>query len=257
MPDQTVDLKNELQKLKKISAELSQLIRNIEEVTKTSYRDVPGVMGTFDGENMITQEGEKIPVPPNYAAKSMLVYGDELKMVEEGDRKIFKQVSKVRRKRAEGVMTKKDGVWYALTDAGAYKISATAADYRELKVNDKVAVLVPENDPQADYGALDRKLIGGMSEKKSGGNDASEETPKAKEKSAEKKEEKKEEKPAAKVEKPAPEKEKKEVSKPKTKSKSKSSAKKSPAKTQEDTTPKSDEKNKEATSSLLEDDDLV
>src|SRR4030067_716861 len=82
---------------------------------------LPGIIGTFDGENMVTETGEKHPVPVNYASKSLLVVGDILKLVDEKGGKKFKQIEHVKRYRTKGVLTKKDGKFHVVAPEGSYK----------------------------------------------------------------------------------------------------------------------------------------
>jgi hypothetical protein len=105
---------------------------------------------------MLTADGKKYEVNPNYAAKSMLVVGDNLKMIEEGDKKLFKQVSKVPRKHLTGVLNKKEGKWYALTDAGSYRVLDVAVEFRRGQINDEVEVLIPEENLNSPYAALEK-----------------------------------------------------------------------------------------------------
>ena len=73
------------------------------------YRNVAGVSGTFDGTHMVGEDGKRYEIPANYSAKTRIVYGDVLKMIEEDGKHVFKQITKVPRKKVEGVLTKKEG----------------------------------------------------------------------------------------------------------------------------------------------------
>ncbi|MFC1621784.1 hypothetical protein ACFL13_00110 [Patescibacteria group bacterium] len=122
---------------------------------KIDYSDVDGVVGTFDGFNMVTAEGKEYEIPANYAAKSKLVYGDALKLVEEDGKKLFKHINKVKRKKTDGILTKKEGDWYALTDSGSYRVSDTAADFQKAQLNSQATVLLPEENLGAPFATLD------------------------------------------------------------------------------------------------------
>lgn len=138
---------------------ISQLVSKIEqEQKKEEYKNLPGVEGTFDGLYMLGDDGKKYEVPGNYAAKSRLVYGDRLKMVEEVGKTMFKQVEKVERQKLEGVLSKKEGKWYVLTDSGSYRISDVAAEFNQVQLNEKADILVPTSNLSAPYGALDKVL---------------------------------------------------------------------------------------------------
>src|SRR3989344_6254978 len=154
---QNLQNQNELRKLEKIlislQTDISQAKHTLSQLLKEAdtdqYRDIPGVEGTFDGVFMNASDGQKIEIPPNYAAKSRLVYGDTLKMVkvrEEGqeEKTLFKQVVKVPRKRIEGVMSKKDGKWYLLTESNSYRILDRAAEFNGALQNDIAFGLIPE-----------------------------------------------------------------------------------------------------------------
>jgi len=77
------------------------------EYLKVDYTQVEGISGSYDGKYLITKDKEKYEVPANYAAKSKLVYGDVLKLIEEDGKKLFKQIERVRKERVEGILTKK------------------------------------------------------------------------------------------------------------------------------------------------------
>ena len=63
----------------------TKLLYSLKKDLEDSFDDIPGILGVFDGKSMVTPEGKSYEVNPNYAAKSMLVPGDNLKMVEEDD----------------------------------------------------------------------------------------------------------------------------------------------------------------------------
>jgi hypothetical protein len=132
-------------------------IKRIEELEKKElYKSMPGVEGVFDGTYLIADDGQKLEVPANYAAKSRLVFGDRLKVIEEGDNKLFKQIIKPERQRVEGILSKKEGKWHLLTPTGTYRISDTAAEYNFAEINDKAVGLVPRDNTNAPFAALDK-----------------------------------------------------------------------------------------------------
>lgn len=133
-----------------------KLLETLSSDLKNSYEDIPGTLGIFDGECMITADGKKYEVNPNYAAKSMLVVGDNLKMIEEGDKKLFKQVSKVPRKELQGILNKKEGKWYALTDSGSYRVLDVAVEFRRGQMNDEIRVVIPADNLNSPYAALEK-----------------------------------------------------------------------------------------------------
>jgi len=128
------------------------------EARKEALKDVPGTEGVFDGRFLIADTGEKMEVPSNYAAKSRIVYGDRLKAYEEDGKNMFKQVEKVDRRKVPAVVSKKEGKFFALTEFGDHEISSTAVEFNNIKVNDKIQVILPETNLKAPYAALDKTL---------------------------------------------------------------------------------------------------
>jgi hypothetical protein len=135
---------------------ISSILRKIEsDREKELYKSLPGVEGVFDGTFMVADDGTKHEVPANYAAKSRIVFGDRLKMVEEDGKQLFKQVEKVERKKVNGVLTKKEGKWYLLADSGSYKVSDIAAEFNRAELNDEAVGIIPADNASAPYAALD------------------------------------------------------------------------------------------------------
>ncbi len=122
---------------------------------KPSTRELPGITGTFDGEDMVTEEGKKYSVNPNYASKSVLVYGDTLKKIEEDGQERFKQIARVKRQKVEGILAKKDGKFVAVTADGSYKVSPVAVGFYGGKEGDEVVVVLPLEDKNAPFAALE------------------------------------------------------------------------------------------------------
>ena len=118
-------------------------------------RVLPGLMGTFDGENMVTESGEKHPVPANYASKSMLVVGDTLKLVEEAGGKKFKQIEHVKRHKTNGVLTKKDGKFHVLSTEGSYKVLPAAVDHFSATIEKELNIWIPEKNITASWAAIE------------------------------------------------------------------------------------------------------
>jgi hypothetical protein len=120
-----------------------------------SSRDIPGIVGVFDGENMVAEDGKKYKVNPNYASKSVLVYGDTLKRIEVDGKERFKQIERVKRQKVEGILAKKGGRFVAVTPDGSYEISQVAVDYYGGKEGDEVIVVLPQRDKNVPYVAVE------------------------------------------------------------------------------------------------------
>ena len=150
------DIKRLVEDTEKNLEKIRNMLKTLEsESRKDLYRDVEGITGVFDGNGITTESGQTHEVPANYAAKSRLVFGDTLKLIEENGKQVFKLIEKVERKKIEGILTKKEGKWYILSDAGSYKISDNAAEFNKAKLNDEAVALIPSNNTSVPYAALD------------------------------------------------------------------------------------------------------
>lgn len=107
--------------------------------------------GIFDGQFLVTEDGKKYQVPPNYASKSRLVVGDQLELVnratdKEGSQNLVKPITKVDRTELEGILTKKDHQWAVVTDAGEFWVLSASVEYYDGEIGDQVKIILP-----ADY----------------------------------------------------------------------------------------------------------
>jgi len=147
---------------------LVNTVSSVRDMT-VSPRDVPGVEGTFDGQNMLGMDGKKYPVPENYASKSELVYGDKLKVIRREDGNWFKQISKVERVPVQGILAKDgDNQWRLVTDSASYKIISAAVAYHKGEEGKDAVGLVPKGKSDVPFAAL-RSVEGKEGENKEGG----------------------------------------------------------------------------------------
>jgi len=120
--------------------------------------DAPVYVGIFNGERMMTNEGEDYPVPANYASKSKLVEGDELKLIIADDgRFIYKQIGPVDRDHVVGTLVKEDERYKVLANGKAYNVLMAAVTYYKAEIGDKITLLVPANQ-ESLWGAIDNVI---------------------------------------------------------------------------------------------------
>lgn len=162
------------QSVENIKKELDNLVRLVEngstgtatgaanQVAQSSD-EVIGT-GQYDGFYVTTEDGQKHEVPPTYASKSRVVFGDTLKILKNGDRVYFEHLNKVPRKELSGILTKKEGSWHFLSHSGVYKVLDVAVEYYKGKELDEAIALVPEDNLEAPFAALD-KVDNNVSEK--------------------------------------------------------------------------------------------
>lgn len=139
---------------KQLLGELEHEGRRLPEQNKA--KELPGIVGVFDGQSMETETGEKHPVPENYASKSILVVGDTLKLVTSGGEKRFKQLEHVKRHKTSGIIAKKDGKWAAVTSEGSYKLLNSAVEHFGAEVGDEILIQIPASNLQTTWAAVEK-----------------------------------------------------------------------------------------------------
>ena len=131
-------------------------------VTPTNSREeVNGkiIEGVFDGQVMVGPDGKNYPVPANYASKSKLVEGDILKLTIAADGGfIYKQIGPIPRKQIIGTLTQHDGAYYVEASGREYRILLASVTYFHINIGDQVTIIVPEDNPEATWAAVEAAL---------------------------------------------------------------------------------------------------
>ncbi len=128
---------------------------------RSSMEDVNGkvVEGIFDGQKMAGPDGKEYPVPANYASKSKLVEGDILKLTIADDGGfIYKQIGPVERRQVIGTLTQHDGAYYVEVGGTEYRILLTSVTYFRLIVGSQVTIIIPADNPDATWAAVEAAL---------------------------------------------------------------------------------------------------
>lgn len=117
------------------------------------------IEGVFNGQNMIGNDGEEYPVPPNYASKSKLVEGDVLKLTIGIDGSfVYKQISPVERERVVGTLVvDEQGNFGIKTPEKTYKLLLASVTFYRAKEGDEVTILLPTNG-DAQWGAVENVI---------------------------------------------------------------------------------------------------
>ena len=117
------------------------------------------VEGVFDGQIMIDQDGKNYPVPANYASKSKLVEGDIMKLTITPEGKfLYKQIGPVERRTVIGTLTHHDDKYYVEVAGKEYEILYASVTYFRLKEGQQVSVVIPANNDQATWAAVEAAL---------------------------------------------------------------------------------------------------
>lgn len=130
-------------------------------VQKEVTEEVAGkvIEGVFDGQSMIGPDGKTYPVPANYASKSKLVEGDILKLTIADDGGfLYKQIGPVARKQVIGTLVQHDGAYYVEVGGKEYRILLASVTYFKANVGDQVSIIIPEDNPDAEWAAVEAGL---------------------------------------------------------------------------------------------------
>ena len=134
----------------------NQLLNDVEH--QGGAASMPGLVGKYDGRFMVTEAGKKYPVPDNYSAKTQLIYGDVLKMVEGPMGRQFKLLEKLTRLEDDAQLGQKDGMFVALGKNASYELLQGAVRYWGGKEGDKLKILLPEDKKNVPFAGLQEIL---------------------------------------------------------------------------------------------------
>ncbi len=126
-----------------------------------SREDITGkvIEGVFDGQVMVGPDGKNYPVPANYASKSKLVEGDILKLTIADDGGfIYKQIGPIARKQIIGTLIQHDGAYYVEAQGREYRILLASVTYFRINIGDQVTIVVPEDNTDATWAAVEAAL---------------------------------------------------------------------------------------------------
>ena len=117
------------------------------------------IEGVFDGQTMVGPDGKTYPVPANYASKSKLVEGDILKLTIADDGSfIYKQIGPVARKQVIGTLSQRDGMYFVEVSGREYRVLLASVTYFKCKTGDQVSIIVPEDNREAEWAAIEAAL---------------------------------------------------------------------------------------------------
>lgn len=168
-PHPTDDIRSALYRIKD---EVNALIRLVEQSSPTpltasphkkieeSMRIVGGeqiIEGFFNGEKMVGPDGGEYAVPPNYASKSKLVEGDQMKLtITHAGKFIYKQIGPVERKRIVGVLNFDEDtqLWSVAHNGDIYKVLTASITFYKGKPGDHAVILIPR-EGKCSWGAME------------------------------------------------------------------------------------------------------
>ncbi len=114
------------------------------------------VIGMFDGEKMIGNDGKQYSVPANYASKSKLVDGDTLKLtIKANGVFIYKQINPIERVIVQGLLAKRNEGGYVLVNGNKeWRLIKASITYYNGIPGEKITALIPKHK-DSNWAALD------------------------------------------------------------------------------------------------------
>lgn len=104
------------------------------------------VEGIFDGERMVGPNNKRYDVPANYASKSKLVAGDQLKLTVLDDGTfLYKQIGPIDRKKMIGQLEELSPKnFIAQCGEKQYRVLPASITYFKAEHGDQISILVPK-----------------------------------------------------------------------------------------------------------------
>ena len=116
------------------------------------------IEGVFTWEEMLGSDGNKYPVPVNYASKSKLVQGDKLKLtIAPNGKMLYKQIAPIERETKAGLLIKEKEKFQVIADGQTYDLLTAAVTHFKAEVWDNISVIIPAGKA-ATFAAIDMVL---------------------------------------------------------------------------------------------------
>ncbi|MFA7284397.1 MAG: hypothetical protein WC004_01065 [Candidatus Absconditabacterales bacterium] len=147
--------KNDLKAIRKTTRPLREVQDHMYSLVEPQIGKKYTIEGIFDGREMAT-ETDVYPVPANYASKSMLIPGDNLKLtIKSNGEMIYKIIKPAPRKHLKGILHKKGTITMALgSDNNNYTLNSAAVTFHKGKPGDEVSIIINAEE-QHQYAALE------------------------------------------------------------------------------------------------------
>lgn len=115
------------------------------------------VMGVFEAEHMMGEDGQIYRIPPNYVSKSRLVEGDQLRVeILDDGTTYFKQIHPIERIKFIGEVVPSAGT-LAIKDKNGnlYKTNQASIRFFDIREGDEVTAITSKN---SQYCAIDQRI---------------------------------------------------------------------------------------------------
>ena len=154
-------IKSATTSLKSAEELLVSLVGDDLEATNVQRQDAVGqiIEGVFNGQNMVTEDGKIYPIQANYASKSRLVQGDQMKLIINEDGSFtYKQIGPIDRMQLVGILQQKEGKFHVLVGERIYNVLLASVTHYKVKSGDQISISVPSNNPDAEWAAIESPI---------------------------------------------------------------------------------------------------
>ncbi len=112
----------------------------------------------FTWEDMLWADGNRYPVPVNYASKSKLVQWDKLKLtIDQSWKMLYKQILPIPRDTKIGIIVQENGKYQVIVEWQTYNLLTAAVTHFKCAIGDQISVLLPSGK-QATFAAIEALL---------------------------------------------------------------------------------------------------
>ena len=112
----------------------------------------------FTWEEMYGVDGDKYPIPANYASKSKMVQWDKLKLtIAPNGRMLYKQISPIERETTVWLLTEDKGKYQAVADWKTYDLLTAAVTHFGANIWDNITIIIPKWK-DATFAAIDNVI---------------------------------------------------------------------------------------------------
>ncbi|ATU05288.1 hypothetical protein BKN14_02420 [Candidatus Gracilibacteria bacterium HOT-871] len=124
-----------------LKSEVDLSTKGLETYTNQESKIIEGV---FTGAEMLGSDGNKYPVPANYASKSKMVQGDRLKLtIDKKGKMMYKQIAPIEREIKTGLVVKEKDKYQVIADGKTYDLLTAAVTHFKANIGDKISIIVP------------------------------------------------------------------------------------------------------------------
>ena len=138
--------------------ELKDITMDTAGLTTYSSDDNKIIEWVFTWEDMLWADGNRYPVPVNYASKSKLVQWDKLKLtIDQSWKMLYKQILPIPRDTKIGILVQENGKFQVIVEWQTYNLLTAAVTHFKCAIGDQISVLLPSGK-QATFAAIEALL---------------------------------------------------------------------------------------------------